>query len=145
MSTRYLDPHVRAWGRIHPQPTAAGCWEWLAARSFGGYGQMRVNGRQVGVHRWLYEETHGPIPVGMDLDHLCRNRACVNPAHLEPVTRRENLLRGNTVNAANARKTHCRQGHELSSGNVYMSRGERRCATCARRSERERYQRRTAQ
>jgi hypothetical protein len=73
-----------------------GCWEWTSTRMSAGYGQMwdGTRGRTQGAHRLFYEAFIGPIPEGLELDHLCRNRACVRPDHLEPVTRRENLLRG---------------------------------------------------
>jgi len=82
----------------------------------------------VRVHRALFEHFRGPIPVGLDLDHLCRRRACVRPAHLEPVTRGENLVRG----AILRRPTRCRNGHELVGANVYVypRTGWRRCVAC---------------
>lgn len=70
-----------------------GCWVWTAASNGRGYGRIWVDGRPHPAHRVAYEIHVGPIPAGMEIDHLCRNRGCVNPAHLEPVTRRENLRR----------------------------------------------------
>lgn len=85
------------------------------------------------AHRFSYEILVGPIPEGMELDHLCKNRRCVNPAHLEPVTHHENLIRGNGFTGINARKTHCSRGHELSQDNILnRSRGGRECKTCHR-------------
>lgn len=82
------------------------------------------------AHKWAYESIVGPVPEGMELDHLCRNRACVNPAHLEAVSRRVNQLRGLSISAKNARKTHCVHGHPLTGENVYEWRGSRYCRAC---------------
>jgi hypothetical protein len=83
----------RLWQKIRRTPD--GCWEWTGAMSRAtGYGKATMNGRSDGAHRIMYELIVGPIPTGLDLDHLCRNRICVNPAHLEPVTRSENVRRG---------------------------------------------------
>ena len=89
------------------------------------------------VHRVAYEAAVGPIPEGLQLDHLCRNTLCTNPAHLEPVTCRENLLRGNTLQAANAAKTHCPYGHPYAGENLRVRRLKsgglgRSCRECAR-------------
>lgn len=95
---------------------------------------MRVNGKKRGVHRVVYELEYGPIPEGRELDHLCRNRACVNPKHLEIVSHRENCLRGVAPAAQNARKTHCKYGHPLSGGNLHMRKdGGRMCLACQER------------
>lgn len=88
------------------------CWEWIGTVNSGGYGSFN-DGRQFKAHRWSYARFKGPIPPSLTLDHLCRNRRCVNPDHLEPVTNRENILRGNGPTAENARKTHCKRGHPL--------------------------------
>lgn len=117
-----------------------GCWEWTGTRNPKGYGMLRTGGRRRQlVHRVSYEMTYGPIPEGLQIDHLCRVRNCLNPAHLEAVTNQVNTLRGETVTAANAAKTHCSQGHEFTPENTHMEAyGARRCLTCRRKRNRER-------
>lgn len=110
------------------------CWEWTGFISPTGYGKLtyRPLGQQQ-AHRIVYSILVGQIPGGLTLDHLCRNRACVNPEHLEPVTLGVNTLRGEAPSAKNARKTHCPKGHELSGENIYKSRGKgRQCRTCTK-------------
>ncbi len=107
--------------------TASGCWEWTGQLQNRGYGVFSFRGRPWLVHRWTYIHLVGPIPDGKEIDHLCRNRACCNPAHMEPVTRRENCLRG----ARSGPRSRCRRGHRLVAGNVYVGRrGTRLCKTC---------------
>lgn len=112
------------------------CWNWNAALFSNQYGafKMRVGDRfkQCKAHRVSYQWTHGPIPDGLTLDHLCRNTKCVNPAHLEVVTMRVNVLRGTSPIARNALKTQCKRGHELSGDNLLTrSDGSRVCRECA--------------
>lgn len=108
---------------------ANGCWIWDKPNLGRGYGQFFG-----GAHRWSYEFFVGEIPEGLHLDHLCRNRACVNPCHLDPVPRRINILRGTSQSAINARKTHCVRGHPFDSGNTYVTPdGRRQCRTCRNR------------
>lgn len=111
-----------------------GCIEWTGALTSTGYGSFyAAPGEYIPAHRWAYTQSKGEIPKGMQLDHLCRNRSCVNPDHLEPVTVRENLLRGNTVTARNRAVTHCPAGHEYTPENTYVapgSPGNRHCKTC---------------
>jgi hypothetical protein len=117
----------------------SGCIEWIASVTGGGYGQFYAGPRGSSpaiAHRWSYEYHVGPIPSGLDLDHLCRNRACVNPEHLEPVTRRVNILRGESPAAKHAVKTHCPAGHEYVGQNLYVSpSGKRECRECKRRQK----------
>jgi HNH endonuclease len=117
------------------RPDLGPCWMWLAARGKDGYGKVKVNGKMRVAHRVAYEENKGPIPDGLDLDHLCRNRSCVNYNHTEPVTAWENTLRGENFVAANSRKALCLRGHELTPENCFpshLARGERQCKACDR-------------
>lgn len=109
-----------------------GCWLWLGSlHPHDGYGMMTVGSRTRWAHRIAYQTFIGDVPVGLQLDHLCRERRCVNPTHLEPVTCRENLLRGEGFSARNARKTHCVHGHVLTGRNLYISpTGRRNCRAC---------------
>ena len=109
------------------------CWPWQGSQTNGGYGHFSVLDKEVMAHRWAYEEEVGPIPDGLTLDHLCRTRLCVNFRHLEPVTGKVNILRGNSPAAQNARKTHCKRGHGFTPANTYVWRGgERKCRECMR-------------
>ena len=109
------------------------CWEWKGYIKSNGYGQFYKNGKTVLAHRATYEQNKGKIPGGFDLDHLCRNRGCVNPDHLEVVTRKENLVRGVGLIAQNVKKTHCPKGHEYSGDNLYYdTKNCRRCRECNR-------------
>ncbi len=114
------------------------CWWWVAAKSAKGYGWFWAS-RHVRAHRWSYEHWRGPIPQGLQIDHLCRNPSCVRPSHLEPVTRRTNILRGEGVSAQNARKTQCLRGHPFSGANLYVApSGRRDCRLCHRNYDRKR-------
>lgn len=120
-----------------------GCHVWTGALDPQGYGRIFVSGQGNG-HAYVqaFLLAGGTIPAGYTLDHLCRNRRCVNPAHLEPVTRGANVLRGEGITAVNARKTHCKRGHEFTPDNTYRTgRGGRGCRTCKREYERDRQRR----
>lgn len=123
----------RFWAKVKKTPT---CWPWTACQNSSGYGVLRVDGKLVLAHRFAYELLVGPIPEGLELDHVkergCRHRHCVNPAHLEPVTRQVNQLRSDSPSGRNSVKTHCPQGHPYSGENLYIDGGARRCRTCSR-------------
>lgn len=145
---RYGDPL-----RLKPRPTVEDrfwakvdkrgsdeCWQWTAVRSWGGYGLFNDGRAHCHAHRFAYELLVGPIPEGKQLDHLCRNRTCVNPAHLEPVTQQENIRRGD-CGKHTREKTHCPQGHPYAGDNLYVTPdGRRECRQC-RRAAQERFHR----
>jgi len=119
---------------LHP---VTGCFEWTGALERTGYARVNVRGPDDGVrklcaHRVAYELWVGPIPDGLQLDHLCRVRHCVNPLHLEPVTARENTVRGVSLAAQNATLTQCRRGHPFDKQNTMRWRGKRICRACHR-------------
>lgn len=121
---------ARFWAKVDKTKD---CWLWTAARDPNGYGRFRLNAHTVKAHRFAYTILVGPIPDGLTLDHLCKVRHCINPAHLEPVTHQENLLRGDTNAARNIAKTYCPCGHPLEGENLVQSelrRGRRACRTC---------------
>lgn len=120
-------PEERFWERVD----VADCWEWRGSRTSGGYGHFEVGGRTVVAHRLAYRYLVGAIDDDRQLDHLCRNRLCVNPDHLEPVTARQNTLRSHNPAAINAAKTHCSVGHPFDTANTYQdARGQRGCRRC---------------
>ena len=114
------------------------CWRWTAAQNGVGYGRFGIGVRfkNLYAHRLAYLWAKGPIPEGLELDHLCRNRACVNPDHLEAVTRKINIRRSPLVGKTRPKKSHCPQGHELIGPNVGMSQGYPYCRVCSRLSRR---------
>lgn len=123
----------RFWLKV--RKVEGGCWEWSAALDSDGYGMFWFSGKLVLAHRFAYEQFRKTISHGMTLDHLCRNRRCVNPDHLEEVTLAENLGRG-----AKANQTHCVRGHEFTPENTgRQSSGARRCRACARDYQKQYY------
>lgn len=135
---------VRFWKMVTVDPS--GCWLWGGCQNGTGYGQFRLNDSNRLTHRIVYELNYGAIPNGLEIDHLCRVRACCNPTHLEAVDHRTNALRGVGISAIYAARTHCKQGHILGGENTLPYRG-RSCRVCAkaamqqagkRRTERER-------
>jgi hypothetical protein len=130
------DPTERFWEKVD---RSGDCWLWTASVTGPGYGQFGYAAGDIRLaHRFAYELLVGPILSGLTLDHLCRNRRCVNPEHLEPVRLKENLLRGASPAAVNARKTHCVHGHPLAGRNLYVSptTGRRQCQRCRRDAKR---------
>ena len=126
----------RFWSKVSIMPR--GCWNWTGAL-VDGYGQFWNGNKLVPAHQYSYEIFVGPIPEGLQLDHLCRNRACVEPSHLEVVTLQENIRRGLTgkLNNTNALKTHCLHGHPYNSENTILrSQGGRDCRICHREQDR---------
>jgi len=127
----------RLWGRID-KTGEGGCWLWTRACNAAGYGAVGRDKKVLLVHRVVYELLVGPIPEGLHLDHLCRVRSCCNPQHLEPVTNRENWLRGQHHVAVMLRENKCQRGHEMTPENTYIKKsGGRLCRECVLISNRE--------
>lgn len=134
---RGLSVDERFWSKVEKSPE--GCWQWTASTVPGtGYATFYVSAQEprVNTHRWAYERFVGIVPPGLHLDHLCRNRSCVNPEHLEPVTPQVNTLRGISFAAENAAKTACPQGHPYDEENTYRRAGRRYCLACRGRRNR---------
>jgi hypothetical protein len=108
-----------------------GCWQWMGAVGLNGYGKVHINYKNLLPHRVIYELFKGKITNGLTIDHLCRNRLCVNPEHLEAVSLKENILRSNSITAKQARQTHCIRNHPLFGSNLYITPDKRRqCKIC---------------
>lgn len=124
-----VDPFERFMSKVREEDRgyATPCWIWHGSDRGDGYGSFWLDGRTDLAHRVAYTLLIGPIPEGAELDHLCRVRSCVRPLHLEPVTKRVNVLRSNNPMAINARKTTCRRGHPFTG----TWRGRRTCRTCS--------------
>lgn len=142
--TRLADPRERFWAKVDKTGT---CWLWTRGTDSKGYGKFqagssRAEARSVLAHIYAYEDLIGSVPEGLELDHLCRNPACVRPDHLEPVTHAENVRRGRwgEHNRQKLVQTHCLRGHSLADARV-NSRGTRQCRTCHNEAEARRYRR----
>lgn len=156
----------RFWSKVNKngptpplRPDLGSCWVWIGRYHSAGYGQIDVNGRSIYAHRLAYEWCVSSIPQDLEIDHLCRNRSCCRPSHLEAVPHRINILRGNSPSAFHARKTRCPKGHEYTPENTHVTpKGARVCKACrrerqkawaetpeGRRRERERTERRRLQ
>ena len=140
----YNSTEERFWAKVDKRDDEA-CWEWLAWRFQGGYGYFRANGRMNYAHKFAYELLKGRVATGFELDHLCRNPACVNPSHLEVVTHRENVLRGVAPAARHAKATHCPKGHAYDLLNTYYKpKGNRQCRKCRKEGVKRIYYRKKA-
>jgi len=138
MGYEAIDPKIRFFKRVEKTKT---CWNWTGAiwntkpQPYGCFiikAKYKVFSIRVKAHRYSYELFKGPIPEGLQIDHLCRNTLCVNPDHLEAVTPKVNTLRGISVSAINARKTHCLNGHLFDEKNTRFHKNKRHCRTCRR-------------
>lgn len=132
-----LTAEERFWSHVEKTDT---CWLWMSAM-VNGYGRFKAE-RQTSAHRFAYELIVGPIPDGLELDHLCRVRNCVNPDHLEPVTHAENMARANPYlvdSNHHAAKTHCKWGHEFTLENTYRRGHGRVCRACKRAEAKRRW------
>ena len=138
MSRIALDPLVRFWAKADRSGGPDSCWRWTGAHSIKGYGYFGTPEGTAQAHRWIYQQLVGPIPPGLTIDHLCRVRDCMNPAHMEPVSRGENVLRGNGHSAQNARKAVCKRGHPFTGDNLYPKNRRRHCRACRAENDRQR-------
>ena len=129
----------RFWLYVMPEPNS-GCWIWTASLDSKGYGQIgtsRINGKKIlrRAHQISYEIHHGAVSEGLEINHKCLQRWCVNPDHLEAVSHKENMRYGNGPAASRARQTHCKNGHEFTEQNTYMTfEGWRKCKACRRKA-----------
>lgn len=153
IETREKDPIARFWSRVDrngpkaPDGLLGRCWMWTRSTNHG-YGQVSIGGHIKRAHRLAYELSVGPVPDGLDIDHLCHerdsdcpggvtcpHRRCCNPDHLRPATRRTNVLRGVSPLADKAARSHCEHGHEFTPENTYLWRGGRCCRACRRQAD----------
>ena len=129
-----IDPQERFWAKVAKTST---CWLWTGTL-VNGYGQFRLPTTKLQAHRYAYESMVGPVGAGLQLDHLCRNRACVRPEHLEPVSSKINTWRGEGPAGINARTLVCPKGHSYVPENTRLYRGKRHCRACDRDRSRRR-------
>jgi len=128
--------HDRFDAKVAPEPMS-GCWLWMENVDTSGYAQFSIKGKNRGAHRLSYERHRGEIPAGLQIDHLCRVRSCVNPDHMEMVTQQENMRRGIP---RCAKITHCPKGHAYDAQNTWIDKtGRRHCRECRTTSSRETY------
>lgn len=139
MCTMLRSPEDRFWSYVDKSAGSDGCWLWLGYRTRDGYGKFNANDgtyRNVKAHRYAYEIAVGAIPAGLQVDHVkargCQHRHCVNPAHLEPVTNRENALRSDSFSGINARRTRCVRGHLFTPENTRIDRLPNQTRRCCR-------------
>ncbi len=134
------------WKHIVVPKDPNACWEWTGFRHDDGYGIMGFNNQNYMAHRFVYEYLVGEIPDGLTINHDCRNRACMNPKHLSPMTFEENISLGDfSTNNHNKKKTHCPKGHNYSKENLYFRPdGRRECLICKRESNRNCYHKKKA-
>lgn len=130
-----MNIYERFWSKVD---ISGDCWLWTAYTRHDGYGTFMIDRVPEPAHRFAWECVNEKVPSGITLDHLCRTRNCVNPAHLEIVTRGENVLRGVGPTAQNARKTRCKNGHPLSGDNLILDDGSRKCRICTNARQRKR-------
>lgn len=136
------DIDARFWSKVG-YAAAIDCWPWSASLNDGGYGQFMVDGKPQRAHRIAWELLRGEIPHGLVIDHLCRNRWCVNPWHMEPVTNEENIARGLFLVTRPPQRTVCPSGHRYEGDNVRIDpQGYQRCRACERKQSLESYYRR---
>jgi hypothetical protein len=135
-AVNFLDPRVprRVWDKLQPCPMS-GCWTWTGCTMPAGHGQLTIvverAKRRVLAHRFVWGLARGPVADGLELDHLCRNAACCNPAHLEAVTHRVNVRRGDGWAGRHARAVACPHGHAYDEKNTYVDKaGRRKCRRC---------------
>jgi len=140
LSGQYMDVVIRFWGFAGIVGAAEDdCWEWSTDLNKDGYGRFNLGGQKVLAHRFAYALMFGDMPKGLVSDHSCRNRRCVNPWHIEPVTNVENVLRGESLFAQKKRWTHCMRGHLLAGSNLRIRKnGTRFCRACDRDRARQR-------